>query len=204
VAKSPLRETAAERLQRRIRERLDAEKLTAIQFRRTQRGLSKRLQIGDSAISELLTQPASTRGLLRYLDTIADYLGVPPSLLIHRNDTKMIEVGPGEYRLLTHWRNFPADIQQQIMVLFDYFGGLLPEERAQRLWWSKMRRLSAADRRLVEQTIDASLRHGKTIVAPKPGAADDETAVIERPAGGARRGRRGGTTRRTDDDAKAG
>lgn len=161
VAKSP--ETAVQRLKRRISERLDIDRDRPRQYRKSQRGLAAAIGVSEQTLSELLSGPASSRGLLAHLDKIGAYFGVPPSLLVHRNDTALMEVQQEEYRLLTHWRAFPVDVQEQVMALFDYFAGLLPEEKEQRRWWTKIARIkSANDRARAERTIDEILRAQRT------------------------------------------
>lgn len=179
VAKST--ETAVQRLKRRISERLDIDRDRPRQYRKSQRGLAAAIGVSEQTLSEMLSGPASSRGLLAHLDKIGTYFGVPPSLLVHRNDTALMEVQQNEYRLLTHWRTFPPDVQERMMAMFDYFAGLLPEEKEQRRWWVKFSRIKKpSDRLYIEQAIDDVLR-AQSIErggdAPPAGkASDDATA----------------------------
>lgn len=149
---------AVQRLRDRISIRLDDERKQPRGFRKTQRGLAARLGITQGALSEMLSGPAATRGLLAHLDKIADYFGVPPSLLVHANDTALIELQRGEWRLVQHWRRLPPETQDAIMEVFDYFAGLLPEEKEQRRLYVKWRKLSAAQREQMERTLDDQIR----------------------------------------------
>lgn len=174
-------ENAVDRLKKRIAHRLDEEKDRPKGYRKTQQELAKKLGIEKSTFNELLNGPSSTRGLLAHLDIIADYFGVPPSLLVHRNDTAIIEIFQDEYRLLTHWRALPVDVQEQVMAMFDYFAGLLPEEKAQRRFWQMYRRLDGRDRQTIENqmrdTLLARRLERKSRSAPAAQPSADETAA---------------------------
>lgn len=151
-------ETAVVRLKRRIAERLDADRDRPRPFRRTQQGLAERIGITKSTLNELLNGESSNRGLLAHLDKIADYFGVPPSLLIHRNDTALMEVSADEFRLLRHWRTFPPEIQAHVAGAFDYVAGLLPEEQAERRIWQRWRRLGPEAQARLEDVLETAYR----------------------------------------------
>lgn len=173
VAKKPA-DTAVDRLKRRIADRIDAEKDRPRGMRRTQTGLADHLGITKATLNEALNGPSAQRGLLKHLDRIGDYFGVPPSLLVHKNDTAVMEVQQEEYRLLAHWRRFPPSVQERLMEMFDYFAGLLPEEQEGRRWWSKIQRIrKPSDRRDIEQAIDDVLSAQRTT------QDDDATRVGE-------------------------
>lgn len=186
-----LQENAVARLKRRIADRLDADRDRPKGYKRTQQGLAERIGIHKATLNELLNGPTSNRGLLAHLDKIADYFGVPPSLLIHKNDTALMELRPEEYRLVTHWRNFPIDVQEQIALMFDYFAGLLPEEKEERRIWQRWRRLSPPNRARLEAMLEDTLKAeqlAKRATRAAPAAADRSA---ESPALAQRR-RRGG------------
>lgn len=177
-------ETAVDRLKRRVAERIDADRDRPPGYRKTQADLAAAIGIAKGTLNELLNGASSTRGLLAYLDRIADYFGVPPSLLVHRNDTALMEIHPSEHRLLTHWRTFPPDVQETVMSMFDYFSGLLPEEKEERRIWQKWRRLSPKDREHMERQLTEltrlSRRSAGTNTAPAPTApttADEPASV---------------------------
>lgn len=155
---SKKKETPVERLVRRINERIDADRDKPRALRRTQMGLAKRIGINKATLNSLLNGPISSRGLLAHLDKIADYFGVPPSLLVHANDTALMELHQGEWTLLQHWRRLSPDVQEGLLAMFEYFSGILPEEKEQRRLWMKWRRLSAAERERLERTVDDQLR----------------------------------------------
>lgn len=153
---------AVDRLKDRIAARIDEDRDRPKGFRRTQTELAKKIGISKPTLNELLNGPSSTRGLLAHLDKIADYFGVPPSILIHRNDTALIELQQGEYRLITHWRNLPADVQETIMAMFDYFAGLLPEEREARRIWRMWRVLGRQDQARLDEMLREAYRLRRT------------------------------------------
>jgi transcriptional regulator with XRE-family HTH domain len=187
-------ENAVERLKRRISERIDAEKDRPQGYRKTQQGLADAIGISKQTLSELLGGPQATRGLLAHLDKIAKYFGVPPSLLVHRNDTALMELQTIEYRLLQHWRSFPIDVQDRVIELFDYFAGLLPEEKEERRIWQRWRRLSAPAREKMEQILQDALKAEQTAkrAIRSSRAAADHTGENPGPA----------QTRRPDDLAR--
>lgn len=179
---------AVERLKDRISDRLDAERDKPRSLRKTQRGLADHIGIKEGTLSELLKGPSSSRGLLAYLDGIADYFHVPPSLLVHKNDTALMELQPGEYKVLQHWRRFPIDVQESMMALFDYFGGLMPEEKEIRRLGSLWARLTPNERENIERTIRDQIR-GRRILRAGDSGAVAQASSHERPAATAPRGR---------------
>lgn len=174
-------ENAAERLIRRISDRLDADRDKPRTHRRTQRGLAERLNISEGALSEMLSGPARTRGLMAHLDKIAEYFGVPPSLLVHRNDTALMEMTTEEYRVITHWRSFPVDVQEQMASMFDYFAGILPEEKEERRIWQRWRRLSPANRARMEAMLADTLKAEQLAKRARGGAVADADRTVESP-----------------------
>lgn len=178
---------AVQRLRLRISERLDADKDKPQGFRRTQRGLAKRIGISEPTLSELLSGPQATRGLLAHLDKIADYFGVPPSLLIHRNDTALMEIAPEEYRVIKHWREFPRDVQEQIAAMFDYFAGILPEEKEERRIWQRWRRLSPPARARLESILEDAVKAEQIAKRATRGSRVVEGRTAESPAPARRR-----------------
>jgi transcriptional regulator with XRE-family HTH domain len=152
------RENAVARLKRRIAERIDADHDKPRAFRRTQMGLADRIGITKQTLNELLNGPSSNRGLLAHLDKIAEYFGVPPSLLVHANDTSLMELHQGEWVMLQHWRRLSPEVQESLLAMLEYFAGILPEEKEQRRLWMKWRRLTAAEREGLERTLDDQLR----------------------------------------------
>ena len=162
-------ESPVTRLHRRIAERLDADREKPRAFRKTITGLAKHCGIAKSTLSEQLSGPGARRGLLFHLDKIGEYLDhTPASQLVHRFDTAQMELTSEEFRLVAHWRSWPIDVQHRVMVLFEFFAGLLPEEQEQRRFWFKWRRLKASDRREIEASID-ELLHRQRSGAPRIG-----------------------------------
>ena len=145
---------AVDRLKRRIEARIDADKDKPRALRKSQQGLAKEIGIKKSTLSELISGASSQRGLLAHLDKIAHYFGVPPSLLVHANDTSLIELERNEWRVLQHWRTFPDNVQESILELFDYFAGLLPEEKEHRRILTKWAKLTADERAHLEQVLN--------------------------------------------------
>lgn len=181
-------ETAVDRLKRRIADRIDAEKDRPRGMKRTQMGLAEHLGITKATLNEALNGPSAQRGLLKHLDGIGSYFGVPPSILVHRNDTALVEVQQEEYRLLAHWRRFPPSVQERLMEMFDYFAGLLPEEQEGRRWWSKIQRIrKPSDRLDIEQAIDDVLNAQRTgqddsaTIAGKASSDATASAIRTRP-----------------------
>lgn len=171
-------ETPVDRLKRRITDRIDADRDKPRGYRRTQVGLAEKMGISKATLNELLNGPSAQRGLLARLDLIADYFGITPSLLVHRNDTSLIELRADEYRLITHWRNMPADVQQTVMDAFDYFVGLLPEEREARRIWRMWRALGSRDRAELEELLREAYRT-RRIGGSKTSSARDVSASTE-------------------------
>lgn len=127
--------------------------------RRTQTALAKLLGIKPGTLSNALGGRDQHAIRLKHVDVIADYFEVPPSVLVTRPGNAFHELTPDEMRLMAHWRDFPLDIQERVMAMFDYFAGLLPEEKEQRRWWVKISRIrKQSDRNYIEQTIDSVLR----------------------------------------------
>jgi transcriptional regulator with XRE-family HTH domain len=175
VGMKNLQRTAAQRVQARVRERLGSKS----DRRRTQKELAGKLGIAEPSLSELLNGKASERGLLHHLDTIAEYLGVPPSLLVAKAQSPVVELRKHEPKLLAHFRMLPNPLQMQVLAVFEHFAGLLPEEREARYWWSKIRRVKRSEDRgrldkflddvLLAQRTDPTSTDGR--VAPHPAGA---------------------------------
>lgn len=154
---APHAKNAVDRLKDRIAERIDADRDRPRGIRYSQSGLAKRLGINRSTLNELINGPSSQRGLLTHLDTIADYFGVPPSLLVHANDTASMELTREEYRVVAHWRTLPPEVRASAMGVLDYLSGLLPEEREERSIWLRWRRLGAPSRLRMEGILSDAL-----------------------------------------------
>jgi transcriptional regulator with XRE-family HTH domain len=196
-------ETALDRLVRRIDDRIQADRHRPRGIRYTQSGLAEHIGIKKSSLSELLHGETAKRGALARLDDIADYFNLPPSLLIHKNDTAQIEVTPQEYRLLAHYRRHPASVRERIMELFDYFAGLLPEEQEARRWWHRVQLIrDPSVRRAIDHRIEEALRAQRNepgvdnpVVAQessieKDGSIQSQARKDERESTTDRRGRR--------------
>lgn len=156
--------------------------------RRTQTGLAKKLGIEPGTLSNALNGRDSHAIRLKHVDVIADYFGVPPAALVTMQGNVLNELTPEEVRLIEHWRDFPVDIQDRIMSMFDYFAGLLPEEKEQRRWWIKISRIrKQSDRLYIEQAIDSVLRAQRTESgedmprAEKPTSDATTSAIRTRP-----------------------
>lgn len=162
--------TAVDRLRDRINARIDADRHRPRDYRYSQRALADFIGVSKSTLNEMLNGGKARQGALARLDKIADYFGIPPSLLIHRNDTAMMEVAPQEYRLLSHWRRMPASVKERVLEMFDYFAGLDPEEQEARQLWHRFQAIRNSQvRRDIEQTIEDALR------AQRAGLIEDET-----------------------------
>jgi transcriptional regulator with XRE-family HTH domain len=148
--------TAYDRAKARISDHLDRERGKPLNLRKKASDLAFRLGITRGTLSGMLSdeQKAPERGLLHHLDKIADFLDITPSDLVRRQDTPLVELSALEWRIIQHVRQFPPSVREQIVLFYDYFGGLLPEEREQNQWWVKLRRLSAERRQAVERTLD--------------------------------------------------
>jgi transcriptional regulator with XRE-family HTH domain len=149
-----------ERVRLRTKELFDRERQRPKAYqRRTQRGLAAKLGIEPGTLSNALNGRDSHAIRLKHVDVIADYFGIPAATLVTQVGNALQEVTPAEGRLLAHWRDFPLDIQERVMAMFDYFAGLLPEEKEQRRWWIKISRIrKPTDRLYIEQAIDDVLR----------------------------------------------
>lgn len=163
------RPDAAQRLVENILRVLDRTKDAPRQYRKLQKGIADATGIKPATVSETLKRRNNTTFRLVHLDKIADYLGVTPSDLIRHAHSALWELTPEETRLVRHYREWPTDVQDRVMALFDFFAGMLPEEKEQRRLWTKWRRLKPQDRAYVERAIDDVLRAAK-------GDAPDTTA----------------------------
>lgn len=152
-------ENAAERLTRRVIDLLERERQKPRTLRRTATRLADALGIERSTLSQTLSGRHNSAFRLIHLDKIAEFFGVPPSTLIQYDHSSMTELTPAETRILRHWRTWPPDIQESLLPVYDYFAGLLPEEKEQRRWWQKINRIKRqSDRDYVERTVDDVIR----------------------------------------------
>jgi hypothetical protein len=135
--------TAAERVRGRIKARL-------LHMNKDQEWLASALRISAPSVSEMLSPPKRRkrpeRGLLHRLDDIAKALDMPPSYFIVKNERAVVELHGDEHKLIAHWRRLPKGVHRQVMDLFTFVAGLLPEEREERELWLMIRRLGSADR----------------------------------------------------------
>jgi len=151
---------AAERLTERIQGLLERERLQKRPkgLRKTQVGLSKAIGVQPPTVSQTLAGRHDAAFRLVQLDNIADYFGVTPASLIQYDTSAMMELTPAEKRWLQHWREWPPDVQRQVLELLEFFAtAILPEERQERVWWTRMRRLSPDDRSSLARYLDALL-----------------------------------------------
>lgn len=182
-------ENAAQRVLRRISDHLDKHKDRPRGYRKDQRGLAKHLGMAESSLSELL-DGAAKRGLLVRLDKIAEYLNVPPSMLVHRNDTNRMELREEEHRLVVLFRDLPADLQDHVLDVFGYFAGLLPEEQLDRERLKKWRRLSPKNRDRVDRVLrqayqeDLAARQAIRSARVVPGNSDGNIGATSAPRQG--------------------
>lgn len=146
--------TAHERIQARLRKLIDQEREKPANLRKNQVRLAEELRVAKSTINEML-ESAPQQGLLYHLDRIATFYRTTPAELVRGDNSPYMELTPLEARIIAHIRQFPTSVQEQILSLYDYFGGLLPEEKQRAEWWLKLRRLSAERRQAVERTLDA-------------------------------------------------
>ncbi len=195
-------ETAVDRLKVRMTARFEAEKDKPRDLRRSQSDLAEKLGIGRSTLNEALSGESARRGLLHHLDAIADYFNVTPSLLVHRNDTNLIELRGDEYRFVSHLRQMPTSVQEHLLLLLDFFAGLLPEEREHRRIWMQLRALRPERRAVVLKTLDDQMadqrrtRQGKDTGPAAPGSAVQRHAANDQTVGKTTKtGRRVGATR---------
>lgn len=134
-----------DRVKARILERFEETAHRPIAQRKNQAGLAKfltkkyRIPITRPAINELLHGESTSRGLLAYLDGIAEYLERTTSDLVRRSDTVMLELRKNEYRALAYWRSLDEDVQGYVLAALERVGRLSTEEREARRWWSKLR-----------------------------------------------------------------
>lgn len=178
VAQKKPHDTAVDRLKLRMMARFEAEKDKPRDLRRSQSDLAEKLGISRSTLNEALSGDSARRGLLHHLDTIADYFNVTPSLLVHRNDTNLIELRGDEYRFVSHLRQMPPAVREQLLLLLDFFAGLLPEEREHRRIWMQLRALRPERRAVVLKTLDDQMadqrrtRQGKDTGPAAQGSAE--------------------------------
>lgn len=88
---------------------------------------------------------------LKYLDAIAELLGVPPGDLVRRYNDHYLEVIPSEMRFLKHIRSLPDTVRQHWLAFLDYVFGfqdtLLTERKSTIDKRTKLARLERARQR---------------------------------------------------------
>jgi hypothetical protein len=71
---------------------------------------------------------------LKYLDAVAELLGVPPGDLVRRHEDHYLEVTYSEMRFLKHLRTLPDTVRQHLLQVYEYIFGfqerLLKEQKA--------------------------------------------------------------------------
>jgi hypothetical protein len=177
--------TADDRVRERIRLRLQELRRHHPFGGKNQEGLAKILEVKPSSISEMLKLKATRkeRGLLTHLDDIAKYLDVPPSFFVVKNEKAVVELQDEEPQLIAHWRRLPKGIQRQVMDVLTFVAGLLPEEREQRRWWVKIRRIADPARRAeIEQLIDDILQKQRPATWTRNGSAAQDSSPAKAPA----------------------
>lgn len=176
--------TAQERVKDRVNDILNAQGDKPRALRRTMSGLAEAIGVRLSTLSDLLNEelPAAEKGWLYRLDDMAEYVGVTPSDLVKRTDDPLVELSPMEHRVLKHLRQFPPVVQEQIAFLYDYFGGLLPEELEERRWLVRIRRLNARNRAALDDTIRGYLLSQRRAPSAAADAASETTGGAPAPA----------------------
>lgn len=151
---------AAQRLKRHIKRLLDEQRSSkgAGGQRRTQAGLAKALGVKQNAVSAVITAADVPHFKLRELDVIAEYFGVPPSMLVAQDGDELWELTPSEMRVIRLWREWPMEVQELVLNMLTYFASLSPAEKQVRRYLSKFRRLSRRDQEHIERAVDALLR----------------------------------------------
>lgn len=149
---------AAQRLIDRMRRAFDDDKDRPRDLRRSQSELAERLGITKSTVSQALRRRDNTAFRLIQLDIIADYLGIPPSELIARPDSQLLELRRDEQRLIRQWRQWPSDVRARLLSVFEFFGETIwPEELEKKRWLHDLQRLPPEKRATLRQTLDALL-----------------------------------------------
>lgn len=161
-------ETAAQRLKRNVRRLLQQHKTGLPKHRKTITGLAAALDQKPNGISTILSADDVPHFKLRDLDQIAAYFGVTPASLVQAEGDALWEITPTEMRVLRLWREWPREVQDQVLSVLSYFAALAPSEKQSRRFLAKFRRLRRTDQEYVERTMDSLLRHigGPDIAAP--------------------------------------
>lgn len=169
-----------DRVKARILERFNETDHRPASQRKTQAGLAKfltkkyRIPVSRNAINELLHGESTSRGLLAYLDGIAEYLERTTSDLVRRSDTFMLELRKNEYKALAYWRSLDEDVQDYVLAALERVGRLSTEEREARRWWSKLRQVrDSSDLQDIERTVEDVLRKQR-----QKRAGNSEPAVL--------------------------
>ncbi len=160
-------ENAAQRVKRNIRRLLEQQKSGVPKHKKTISGLAAALDQKPNGISTILATDDVPHFKLRDLDEIARYFGIPPASLIQAQDDELWELTPTEMRVLRLWREWPREVQDQLLSVLSYFAALAPSEKQSRRFLAKFRRLQRRDQEYVERTMDSLLRH---ISGPSTGA----------------------------------
>jgi len=175
------------RLKRRIADRLDEDRDKPMALRRTQKGLADKLGVTKSTLHEMLNGHAAQQGALARLDVIADYLGMSPAELVKSERSRLMELSIAEQRIIQQWRDWPREVRATVLRLFDYFGGLLPEEQEAREYGYLLRQIKDPDlrARMVGALRDAVNSQRKW--RPASPASDADTHRSHDTTAGARR-----------------
>lgn len=161
-------ENAAQRVKRNVRRLLQQQRTGFPKHRKTITGLAAALDQKPNGISTILSADDVPHFKMRDLDKIAEYFGVPPAALVQAEGDALWELTPTEMRVLRLWRDWPREVQDQVLNVLSYFVALAPSEKQSRRFLSKFRRLRLTDQEYVERTMDSLLRHigGPNTAAP--------------------------------------
>jgi len=171
------RDSAVDRLKRRIAAKIDSDRDRPRDVRLSQKGLADRLGVTKGTLSEMLSGPSAQRGLLAHLDNISDYLGLPVAELVAPYNSRLAELRPEEQRLLAVWRSWPSDVRSRLLSVLEFFGELSPDQIEQRNWLHDLRRINDGQRAALRKTLDVMLkeraasRRGRS-APPDPRATD--------------------------------
>lgn len=151
--------SALQRARARIKGRL-------LDLHKKDKDLAEALKVNKASVSAMLNpnpkDPSPERGLLHRLDDIAKFLDVPPSFFFIKREHSVIELHGDEPKLIAHWRRLPKSVQRDVLDMFAFVAGLLPEEREERELWLLVRRLRARKRAEMIQLARDLLRKQQT------------------------------------------
>lgn len=111
----------------------------------------------------------------KHFDAVADKLALSPSELVRYDETELRELTPREMKLLRHYQNWPAEMQDRWIAMLDFFAAAVPDKETAAIL-DKLRMVPPSWRRAVLATLYRALEGG---IPPEVITAVDHEARAE-------------------------